>query len=92
VASAGRLAGGQHGRGRDREVAVSPRTTRTDPIDPLPGLRRRLASEYGGSVPDESIDLAAREALADLSGARVRDFVPVFAWRRARRRLRHRAG
>jgi hypothetical protein len=73
-------------------VAVSPRTTRTDAIDPLPELRERLANEYGGSVPEETIDLAAREALADLSGARVRAFVPVFAWRRARRALRHRAG
>jgi hypothetical protein len=56
--------------------------------DPLPRLRERLADEYGGSVSTETIDRAAVEALDDLSSARVRDFVPVFAWRRARARLR----
>lgn len=56
--------------------------------DPLPGLRTQLANEYGATVPLEAIEQAAAEALDDLEGARIREFVPVFAWRRARARLR----
>lgn len=59
--------------------------------DPLPGLRERLTGEYGATVPREVIDRAAVEAFEELRGARVREFVPVFAWRRARERLRRRA-
>jgi hypothetical protein len=71
---------------------VSPRRDHAT-TDPLPGLRQQLRDEYGGSLPDETIDLAAREALDAYAHARVREFVPVFAWRRARRRLRrHPAG
>lgn len=55
--------------------------------DPLPGLRRQLADEYG-DVPSETIDKVAKQSLGEFQGARVRDFVPVFAWRRARQRLR----
>jgi hypothetical protein len=67
------------------EVAVAPKR---NPVDPFPGLRDRLAREYGELVPDDEIDLVAREVLDDLSAARIREFVPVFAWRRARARLR----
>jgi hypothetical protein len=56
--------------------------------DPLPGVRRQLAAEYGETVPRDLIDLAAQEAVAELSDARIREFVPVLAWRRARARLR----
>jgi hypothetical protein len=56
--------------------------------DPLPGLRKQLADEYGDSVPADTIDLVARQSLGEFQAARIRDFVPVFAWRRARRRLR----
>jgi hypothetical protein len=42
-------------------------------------------------VSTETIDRAAVEALDELSSARIRDFVPVFAWRRARARLRRSA-
>ena len=56
--------------------------------DPLPGLRKQLASEYEGVLPPEQIDQMAKRALADLDGARIREFVPVFAYRRARRLLR----
>lgn len=55
--------------------------------DPLPRLREQLASEYGAIVPREMIDRAAEEALEELHEARIREFVPVFAWRRARERL-----
>jgi protein-tyrosine phosphatase-like protein len=56
--------------------------------DLLPGLRQRLASEYGGIVPRETIDRVAQQALNELEGVRIREFVPVLAWRRARARLR----
>lgn len=67
------------------------RTTTSTVADPLPRLREQLANEYGESVPRETIDRVAVEALAELSGAPVREFVPVFAWRRARERLRRSA-
>jgi hypothetical protein len=56
--------------------------------NPLAGLRRRLAEEYGDDVTPETIDRVAEQSLGELQGARVREFVPVFAWRRARQRLR----
>jgi hypothetical protein len=56
--------------------------------DPLPGLLRQLEAEYGDDVPSETIDRVAKESLGDFRGAKVRDFVPVFAWRHARQRLR----
>jgi hypothetical protein len=59
---------------------------RTEP-DPLPGLRKQLAEEYGGRVSDATIDLVAREVLIELRDARIHDYVPVLAWRRARLRL-----
>lgn len=57
-------------------------------VDALPGLRRQLAEEYGEEVTPETIDRVAEQSLGELRGARVREFVPVFAWRRARQRLR----
>jgi hypothetical protein len=56
--------------------------------DPLPRLREQLAGEYEGMVPPETIDQVAERALEEFEGARIRDFVPVFAWRRARELLR----
>ena len=58
-------------------------------VDALPGLRRQLAEEYGEEVTPETIDRVAEQSLGEFQGARVREFVPVFAWRRARQRLRH---
>ena len=55
--------------------------------DPLPGLRKQLAEEYGARVPAETIDLVARQVLGELRDARIHDYVPVLAWRRARVRL-----
>jgi hypothetical protein len=57
--------------------------------DPLPGLRRRLVEEYGDDVAPETIDRVAEQSLGEFKGTRVREFVSVFAWRRARERLRH---
>jgi hypothetical protein len=68
---------------------VNPRRNPSEAnADPLPGLRKQLASEYGETLPAETIDRAAQEALGELSEARIRDYVPVLAWRRARARLR----
>ena len=50
-------------------------------------LRNQLEEEYGGSVPPDMIDRVAEQSLREFQGARVREFVPVFAWRRARQRL-----
>jgi hypothetical protein len=68
---------------------VSPRGQANQQIqDPLPGLREQLASEYADAVPPDRIEQVARQALDEFEGAKVREFVPVFAWRRAREVLR----
>jgi hypothetical protein len=56
--------------------------------DPLPGLRKQLEHECGDVASSEAIARAAEDALTELEGARIREFVPLFAWRRARARLR----
>jgi len=56
--------------------------------DPLHELRDQLAREFVGVVPREAIDEAAKGALEEFEGARIRAFVPVLAWRRARGLLR----
>jgi hypothetical protein len=56
--------------------------------DPLPGLREQLASEYEGVIAGETIDRVAEQVLVEFEGARIRDFVPLLAWRRARELLR----
>jgi hypothetical protein len=58
------------------------------PADLLPRLRNQLEEEYGGSVPSDTIEQIAKQTLREFQGVRVREFVPVFAWRRARQRLR----
>lgn len=63
-------------------------TLMTDAIrDPLPGLRKQLANEFGRFLPKKRINDAAEQALDEFEGARIREFVPVFAWRHARARL-----
>lgn len=54
-----------------------------EPIkDPLPGLKRQLETEYE-NLPPERIDQVARHSVGRFSGARVKEFVPVLAWRHA---------
>ena len=55
--------------------------------DPAAGLRERLAQEYQ-DLPRDEVGKVAEESLNAFKQARVQDFVPVFAWRRARERLR----
>lgn len=72
---------------------MAPRhTPAEEPIrDPLPGLRDQLTDEFGSGVPVELIDEVAQQEFHRFDEARVREFVPVFAWRRARVRLRRAA-
>jgi hypothetical protein len=51
--------------------------------DPLPGLKKQLRSEYD-QLPEERIDRVAKHALDKYAAAKVREFVPVLAWRHAR--------
>jgi hypothetical protein len=62
--------------------------TKQEPIkDPLPGLKTQLESEYK-HIPDERIDQVAKHSVERFSGARVKEFVSVLAWRHARMHLR----
>lgn len=54
--------------------------------NPLSRLKKKLADEYEDQ-PEDEIDQAARDALEELEGARLREFVPIFAWRHAREHL-----
>jgi hypothetical protein len=56
--------------------------------EPLLELQEQLAREFVGVVPREAIDEVAKDALEEFEGARIRAFVPVLAWRRARGLLR----
>jgi hypothetical protein len=59
--------------------------------DPLPGLKEQLEGEFGGTVPRERIDQVAEEVFHQFDSPRIREFGPVFAWRRARRLIRQAA-
>jgi hypothetical protein len=56
--------------------------------DPIATVEHDLAVEFGGRLPEATLHAMAEEAVSELSDARVRDFVPVLAWRRARSRAR----
>jgi hypothetical protein len=58
--------------------------------DPLPGIKKQLREEYR-DLPEEKVGEAAERALGEFADARVREFVPIMAWRRARERLRQAA-
>ena len=68
---------------------MSPRgDPRQEPIkNPFPGLKKQLEEEYRG-LPESKIDEVARQALGEFESVRVREFVPILAWRRARKQLR----
>jgi hypothetical protein len=71
-------------------VQLSPRHKPFDETirDPLPGLRDQLETEYADVASPDTIDRIAKRALEEFDDARIREFVPVFAWRRARELLR----
>jgi hypothetical protein len=52
--------------------------------DPAESVHRDLIREFGGSIPHGLLRTWAHEAVEELGDARVREFVDVFAWRRAR--------
>jgi hypothetical protein len=67
--------------------SMSKTTLEASTRDPLQRLRKQLAQEYRDQ-PGDRIDEAAKHALDRLGDARVREFVPIFAWRHARQHLR----
>jgi hypothetical protein len=50
----------------------------------------QLCTEFGDRLDPVMIRAVAAEELNHFAGAKVREFVPIFAWRRARARLRSR--
>ena len=68
--------------------SMSKATQEASTRDPLPRLRKALADEYRDQ-PGDRIDEAAKHALDRFGGAKVKEFVPILAWRHARRLLRH---
>jgi hypothetical protein len=66
--------------------------TRLDPEatpligDPLRGLVEQLKDAHG-DLPDEQIKDVAEHSLDRFAKARIRNFVPVLAWRHAQRHL-----
>ena len=64
------------------------RTDRARDIqDPIPGLKKQLEDEYR-DVPEAQVEQVVKHALHEFEDARVRDFVPIFAFRHAREHLR----
>jgi hypothetical protein len=69
-------------------VALEPISPLEESIrDPLPRLKEQLIEEFEGQRED-SIDQAAKHSIDRYKSAKVREFVPIFAWRHARRHLR----
>jgi hypothetical protein len=58
--------------------------------EPLPGLVEQLRDAHG-DLPDEQIREVAKHSLDRFAKARIRNFVPVLAWRHAQRHLRRAA-
>lgn len=55
--------------------------------DPVPGLRKQLSKEFIDQ-PEAKIDEAVKQAFDRLTDVKIREFVPLFAWRHAREHLR----
>jgi hypothetical protein len=56
--------------------------------DELDRFRQDLTREFGDRVPEGTLTRIASETWERFRGARLREFVPVFAWREARARLK----
>lgn len=56
--------------------------------DPIETVEHDLSVEFGDRLPPVTIHAMAEEAVSELGDARVQEFVPVLAWRRARSRAR----
>jgi Protein of unknown function (DUF3562) len=57
----------------------------------LESAAQNLSQEFAGQLPPEDVNRFLAEELQPFTEARVRDFVPIFAERRTRSRLRSRA-
>jgi hypothetical protein len=57
----------------------------------LESAAQNLSQEFAGQLPAEDVNHFLAEELQPFADARVRDFVPIFAERRTRSRLRNRA-
>ena len=55
------------------------------------GWRSCLAARSVRPVPEDRIHEVARQALDELADARVREFVPIFAWRATPEKLLRKA-
>jgi hypothetical protein len=67
---------------------MAPRMPGTEQRDPLPTIERELATEFSRVVPPDVIRDVARASLDEFRHAKVKDYVPILARRRARSRLR----
>lgn len=56
--------------------------------DPVASVEHDLSVEFGDRLPSDALHAIAEDAVSELADARVREFVPVLAWRRARSRAR----
>ena len=62
--------------------------SRVEKEDPVAPVVRRLLGEFGDRVDQRTIGEVAASETAVLATAKVQNFVPIIAWRRARVRLR----
>ena len=56
-------------------------------VDAQQSIMDRLIDEFGDRIDRDSIARVVREEVLFLHRAKVRDFVPIIAWRLARQRL-----
>ena len=62
-----------------------------DERDLLGQLESELTQQFGDQVPDQEIRQVAADSLRPFEGARIKDYVLIFALRAGRLRLRSRA-
>ncbi len=55
--------------------------------DPRAFVVHQLSMEFGDQVDPQTIQEVATHEVSQFDGAKVRDFVPIIAWRLARARL-----
>jgi hypothetical protein len=59
-----------------------------EPADRESFVIKQLCAEFGDRIDPLTIRDVAAQELAGFAGARVRDFVPILVWRRARARIK----
>ena len=58
-------------------------------VDPVAVLERELGEAFAGQLSDATIARLAKEEVAVFEKARIRDFVPLLAGRKARARAKY---